>query len=187
MTTRYDEAGPIFRALHAARRVQAAIRTFSTSHKFPRLLVRGACLGSATAFIAALGYATAPSGHYTTQNVSGVNAVVDTKTGLVWQQAVAGATADGGAGFYTWAQAQAYCTSLGGSRLPSVEELLTIVDETTSNPTIDTGAFPNTPAEPFWTLSPFAGTPPGVWYVNFMNGYAVINDVGSQYRVRCVR
>ena len=67
-------------------------------------------------------------------------------------------------------------------------ELRTIVDFTvTSGATIDATAFPSTPAEPFWTSSPYAGSSGYAWLVNFYYGYSVFIDVGSYDRVRCVR
>jgi hypothetical protein len=108
--------------------------------------------------------AGAPPGRYGI--TSGV--VLDDKTGLAWQRVVP-------AGTYTWSQAQAYCAALslnGNSwRLPSVKELMTIVDvsvaPSSGAPTIDSSAFPGTPATSmggstnpaaFWSSSLWAGT-----------------------------
>jgi len=67
-------------------------------------------------------------------------------------------------------------------------ELRTIVDFTvTSGATIDATAFPSTPAEPFWTSSPYAGSSGDAWVVDFYNGYWYGVDVGYVDRVRCVR
>ncbi|MBH1988473.1 MAG: DUF1566 domain-containing protein [Myxococcaceae bacterium] len=57
----------------------------------------------------------------------------------------------------------------GSWRLPSVKELRTLVDVTTSNPSIDIYAFPNTPASWFWSSTQIAG---GVnaWFVYFHDG-----------------
>jgi len=67
-------------------------------------------------------------------------------------------------------------------------ELRTIVDFTvTSGATIDATAFPSTPAESFWTSSPYAGSSGHAWIVYFSLGYSDYNVVGSYYRVRCVR
>jgi len=54
-------------------------------------------------------------------------------------------------------------------------------------PTINQTAFPNTPAEWFWTSSPYAGSSGDAWYVFFVNGISSYGDVGVYYRVRCVR
>jgi hypothetical protein len=106
--------------------------------------------------------------------------VSDTLTKLVWQQQVSSTT-------MTWAVAQTYCPS--GFRLPTVKELISIVDLTVASPgpTIDQTAFPGTPAGVFWTSSPCAGSPGYAWYVFFYNGDSINGDVGNNYRVRCVR
>jgi len=124
--------------------------------------------------------ANAPAGRYTTTG----GTVYDTKTKLTWQQAVAPGT-------YTWAGAKTYCSGLNlgdtGWRLPTVKELQTIVDDSQKNPSIDTTAFPSTPADAFWSSSPFAGSS-SVWQVKFDIG----DTYGTQYiddldHVRCVR
>jgi|SRR5215471_7318533 len=151
-------------------------------------------LGLAVASLATLSHATAPAGHYTISSIRGVAVVNDTATGLVWQQSVGGMRADGGAGLSSVSDARSYCTSLGdGWRLPSVEELQTIVDERAVNPAIDVNAFPDTPLDYFWTgssvyfspLDPING-----WWVHFGTGITG-NTGGDEFitpgYVRCVR
>lgn len=125
----------------------------------------------------------------------------DTLTGLVWQQDGSGTRAGcSGSGNLTctWAEAQAYCTGLGsGFRLPTVRELLSIVDFTVAselpiNPDlpvtlISHTAFPNTPAEEFWTSSPTADSSGDEFIVTFDGGESYGSAVGDDYRVRCVR
>jgi len=65
-------------------------------------------------------------------------------------------------------------------------ELRTIVDQTVYGPAINQTAFPSTPTW-FWTSSPYAGSSGYAWYVDFDSGYSGNGDVGSYYRVRCVR
>jgi hypothetical protein len=103
----------------------------------------------------------------------------------MWQQAVP-------ADRYRWAQALAYCPTLtlaGHSdwRLPSVIELMSIVDYGQSNPSIDPTYFPSTPAYDFWSSSPLAGSSSNAWSV-FLN-YGLTGDVDVSYAllVRCVR
>ncbi|HEX3855477.1 MAG TPA: DUF1566 domain-containing protein [Polyangiaceae bacterium] len=131
--------------------------------------------------------ANAPPGRYTASS----GAVIDNATHLTWQRVVATAGGDDGAGRETWANAQTYCANLGGGyRLPTVKELLTIVDFSQSNPAIDSssGAFPNTPSEPFWTATPLSGSPPtNAWFVSFEDGYAGNVNLTEPNRVRCVR
>jgi hypothetical protein len=117
---------------------------------------------------------------------NGDGTVTDNVTGLMWQKAVS-ATAT-----YTWAQAVAYCPTLilaghGDWRLPSVIELVSIVDVGQSNLSINGIYFPNTPSTWFWSSSPVAGSPSGAWYVNFYGGRTSNVDVSNALYVRCVR
>ncbi len=139
-------------------------------------------LGLALGLWALSASAIAPPGQY---SIPGDGTVHDTKTGLVWQQVVAPGTS-------TWNLAGAYCVGLslagGGWRLPSVKELMTLVDFTvTSGATIDATAFPSTPANWFWSSSPVAGNSSSAWAVNFYHGNASDFDVGATHQVRCVR
>ncbi len=149
------------------------------SRRHPTWIVFAAALALA-AFWADHGRADVPSGRYTIAN----GTVFDTKTLLTWQQTISAST-------YTWANAQTYCTNLSlngmGWRVPSMKELQTIVDEKKQNPAIDPTAFPNTPADVFWTSSPLAGSASDAWYVSFGLGNSYFVDVTNPYRVRCVR
>jgi Protein of unknown function (DUF1566) len=91
----------------------------------------------------------------------------DVHTGLAWQRAV-----DRDA--YAWDEAKSYCARLdveGGEwRLPSVRELLTLVDVTRMEPAIDLSAFPDTPSEFFWSSSPSVAPAKTAWGVNFTRG-----------------
>jgi hypothetical protein len=131
--------------------------------------------------------ADAPPGRFTASG----GAVVDGVTHLTWRQMVATSGGDDGAGRATWANAKSTCAGLGGGyRLPTAKELLTIVDFSRSNPAIDTSvsAFPDTPAEAFWTATPLAGSPPtSAWFIDFSDGYAGNIDMTQVNRVRCVR
>src|SRR5215471_9120552 len=74
----------------------------------------------------------------------------DVGTGLTWQRAVPAQT-------FTFAEASSYCVELvlggmDGWRLPSLTELLTLIDEgARAGPMIDRAAFPDTPSEAFWS------------------------------------
>ncbi|MDP9002679.1 MAG: DUF1566 domain-containing protein [Myxococcota bacterium] len=111
----------------------------------------------------------------------------DTRTKLTWQQAVPSAP-------YTWADARTYCANLGvngngGWRLPTVKELMTIVDVAKStSPAIDCEAFPAAGADNLWSSTPFAGfsRQPYAWGVNFDVGHPISIDVTYANSVRCV-
>jgi hypothetical protein len=92
----------------------------------------------------------------------------------------------------TWADAEKACRELrlGGHddwRLPTIAELLSIMDYTKSNPAIDTEAFPNTPSEWFWTATPYAGDSDLAWFVDGNVGNSYIDRRGDDLRVRAVR
>ena len=127
--------------------------------------------------------------------------VTDSATGLTWQRNLpatyAGCTGRlplsrgmVGSGC-TWDEAKAYCGQLmlegSGWRLPTKDELLSIVDTQSSHPSIDVVAFPNTPSYGFWSSSPDAGSSGGAWHVQFSGGGSVSLDTGVASRVRCVR
>jgi hypothetical protein len=126
------------------------------------------------------GHASAPSGRYTASN----GTVLDTRTGLTWQQASSAST-------YTWSDAKAHCASLSlngtGWRLPSVKELETLVDFTVGSGARIDATFPGTSASYFWSSSPLAGSATSAWEVSFGNGRAAYGDVGTTDPVRCVR
>ncbi|MBB2944626.1 RNA polymerase sigma factor (sigma-70 family) [Actinoplanes lutulentus] len=117
----------------------------------------------------------------------GNGTVRDNVTGLEWQRETASKT-------YTFTQAKAYCEGLGadggGWHLPTRIELTSIVDHSRSGPAINTTAFPGTPAQFFWTSTPWAvtKTPLRAWIINFYEGLAsngAFQD--GSFQVRCVR
>jgi len=122
----------------------------------------------------------------------GDGTVKDVVTGLVWQKGV-------DSGTYTWSataapgSAQAYCETLtlsgGGWRLPTSNELMSLVDYTKAlpGPAINAKAFPGTPSLWFWTSTPYAGSSSGAWGVYFDVGSVSNGGVALNGRVRCVR
>jgi hypothetical protein len=133
-----------------------------------------------TAALAAPAAADAPAGHF----VSTTGTVADAATQLTWQKAASAAT-------YTLTQAEMYCAALDlegtGWRLPTIKELLTLVDETRSMPSIDPRAFPKTALDFYWTSSHVAGSATDVWAVSFRFGFDSSFDIRTQQHVRCVR
>lgn len=110
--------------------------------------------------------------------------ITDPRSSLVWQQTV-------DANSFSWADANTYCAglSLAGSgwRLPTRVELVSIVDDTRSNPAIDPTAFPSTPAEDFWSSSRDVVSSGNRWFVNFNDGATDRNGSTVGLRVRCIR
>jgi hypothetical protein len=119
----------------------------------------------------------------------GTDQVADAVTHLIWQLMLSPST-------YTQQDAEAYCrglmTTIGGWRVPTKDELLSIVDLSVPapGPTIDATAFPITPAACFWTSSPFNPSSDGrtnsYWGIDFGHGSAVLTDVTAKCNVRCV-
>jgi Protein of unknown function (DUF1566) len=132
--------------------------------------------------------AAAPAGHYvvTAGSGTGNGTVYDSKSKLTWQQTVSSTT-------YIWAEAKTYCAGVGASlggtgwRVPTINELQSIVDFSQTAPAIEPNAFPSTPSRVFWSSSPVAGKPSYAWGVDFNDGYPFGPDVSYTFFVRCVR
>lgn len=108
--------------------------------------------------------------------------VCDDVTGLLWQR-VAGAPTD-------WWRARDYCDDLvlAGRDdwvLPSRLELATLLDVGRFNPSIDLTAFPDEPADFFWSNSPalFSSLAFGI---RFDQGFVYDHDPRVLGRARCV-
>ncbi len=121
--------------------------------------------------------------HEARYDTSAPGVVTDGVTGLVWQRAL-------DAGRYTRDEAARACDGLalagGPWRLPTVLELISLVDDTRANPSIDPVAFPDTPGTYFWTATPRAGMPAMGWNVYFGLGDAYYYDLTDTNAVRCV-
>ena len=117
---------------------------------------------------------------------NGNGTVTDIKTGLMWQQA----TAPGGG--YTWAEAMEYCKniSLGGHsdwRLPTIKELVSIVDFGRFEPSINTDYFPDTKASYYWSSTTNANYTDYARHMHFHNGYDHNHPKSGYSYVRAVR
>jgi hypothetical protein len=108
--------------------------------------------------------------------------VRDDVTGLVWQQMAPAQS-------YSWSDAVSYCSTLtlagGGWRLPTVIELVSIVDYERVSPAIHIGAFPSMHGM-FWSSSAFAGGGSG-WLIDFESGGVTYCNNADLYSARCVR
>ena len=111
--------------------------------------------------------------------------VVDRVTGLIWQRNLPEK-------FYTFQEAERQCDRLDLAghrdwRLPSRIELVSLLDTTRIQPSIDMAAFPSTPIDWFWTSSLATDNPSAAWYVYFYFGYPKTDDMTNSFSVRCVR
>lgn len=119
--------------------------------------------------------------------------IKDRFTGLVWdRRRVQGGLSESGG--------QLYCNQTvfpGAGRLPSVKELLTLVDEEPHQDydgtkiiqkSIDQLAFPDTSTPttlPYWTSTPAPGGK--FWTVEFSSGRTEPKDLATKLNVRCVK
>ena len=112
--------------------------------------------------------------------------VFDAKTNLIWQRDVTDHDE------FDLEDAKKYAANLrlGGFsnwRVPTKTELESIVASAKFNPAIDIDAFPNTPSEWFWTVSPYPDNSDNAWVVHFGHGNGHYDDDYNILRVRCVR
>jgi Protein of unknown function (DUF1566) len=124
--------------------------------------------------------------------------VKDTATGLIWRrcsegQTWSGSTCTGTAATYTHEQAllqaKSQATASGKAwRVPNVKELSSITQLGVSvNPSIDGTAFPATPADWFWSSSPYVGNSGYAWVVYFSYGVVDYYNRYNDNYVRLVR
>jgi hypothetical protein len=113
--------------------------------------------------------------------------VYDKQTRLTWQRAVPRER-------FNWTKAKAYCTGLHlagkakGWRLPTDHELMTLIDKSAGGPMIDRAAFPETPADAFWSSSHYmGGDTDDAWVVSFGDGQTSHINADHIRYVRCVR
>lgn len=137
--------------------------------------------------------ATAPDNRFTD---NGNGTVSDSATGLIWKQCAEGLSGlgcvTGGASTFTWQQAlqQATDATFAGHtdwHLPNKNELESLVERRCYEPAINASFFPNTPSNRFWSSSPGAYGPNGVWLVNFDDGGVDDSNEYSDFHVRLVR
>ncbi len=118
--------------------------------------------------------------------VMGGEAILDKETGLVWEKSPSNLTKH-------WAQAIEYCTDKikggrKGWRLPSVEELESIIDPVQSGPALPLGhPFDNVQVDIYWTITTRALNAAHAHFVAMNNGYAGYYDKTQFYYAWCVR
>ena len=113
------------------------------------------------------------------------NIVIDSTTGLQWQDDAIGSV-------MAWTAAIDYCENLtldtySDWRLPNLKELISIVDDTKVDPSIDTLVFQNTASDDYWSSTTYAGHSDYAWYVYFRYGYQSYYVKANSIYVRCVR
>ncbi len=117
--------------------------------------------------------------------VSG-DVVVHNKTGLSWQDNRS-ATSEK----VTYEEAEKFCENLKAGkynnwRMPTLQELSSIVDYTKYNPAILDG-FSSGGSVYYWSSTPYIGDSDKVWGINFKTGATDANGKNYTRHIRCVR
>ena len=146
--------------------------------------------------------ATTPTSQFTD---NGNGTITDTKTGLMWKRCSEGqvwsnggcARLGKGGAYYRWQVAMTRTQTLnkaGGFagyadwRMPSVEELQSIVEKQCSAPAINLTVFPDTPSSAeFWSSSLPANYGYYAQSISFRNGKVQTSLNGHNLRLRLVR
>ncbi len=116
----------------------------------------------------------------------GDGTITDQNTHLMWQ-------AEDDNLSYVWDDAGAYCSALmlggfkGDWRMPSIKELMGIVDFGQSAPAVDMLYFPGTEPVIYWSGDTFSSAPLDAWVIDFADGLVNIDTKSNPKRVRCVR
>jgi hypothetical protein len=101
--------------------------------------------------------------------------VHDARTKLAWRRCVEGMQWNGSACAGTplrfdWPAAQAHAKQQAGWRVPTLQELASIVDDRRVEPAADAMLFPGTPSAALWTATASADGGPYQWQVQFRQG-----------------
>jgi hypothetical protein len=151
--------------------------------------VRGLQALAATLVVASVVRADAPPGQYDTFGRTDT-CITDALTLLTWMRTPETTT--------SFADATSKCTARGtGWRVPTMNELETLVDETPHDElengvylpkAIDANAFPGTPVtSAYWTSSAVSGAIGEMWTVGFQDGSTAPSAVATpSLEVRCV-
>ncbi len=116
---------------------------------------------------------------------NGDGTVTDKETNLTWMKQDDGKCRK-------WEEAKKYCESNEaklpgeGWRLPTVKELISLVDYDKHSPAIDP-LFLGTKSSYYWSSTTYAYDSVGAWYVSFSNGYVNWFSLVSGHYVRPVR
>lgn len=160
-------------------------------------LIAAAPLGQAACNGASIN-ADAPDARYAVAT----DTVTDLATGLVWKRCAEGlsgaACATGTAITGTWAEALARVAAVNAApatlgagsadwRLPNRTELASLVERKCVSPAINASVFPGTPAQSFWSSSPYALIANLAWLVDFSAGDVGPAPMSGSRNIRLVR
>jgi hypothetical protein len=134
------------------------------------------------------------TGRFVVQTDFGNAAVLDRETGRLWERSPSTQS-------FIWFYALDHCYTLEvggrkGWRLPTIEELASLVDTSRTNPSLPIShpftnvQFSNPSASIFWsatTMAGFAGANPSAWDLVLFNGAVGNSPKSGAYHVWCVR
>ncbi len=139
---------------------------------------------------------TAPASRFKADNKG---AVKDTKLGKTWLRCIIGmnwngSTCEGQSLTYNWNDAQSVIDELNQKkvagrsnwRMPTADELESIVEKRCFKPAINLDAFPFSPESGFWTSTPSEGVQPRANVIHFLNGKRYIGHKKQDWRVRLI-
>jgi len=125
--------------------------------------------------------------------------ITDKKNKNTWLRCPVGMSWDGSSctGIslkYTWSEAVVEVEELNQKklagrndwRLPTVDELATVVEKRCFKPAIDLKAFPYSPESGFWTDTAVDGVQPRAWVVHFLNGNPYVANKNQTWRLRLI-
>ena len=128
------------------------------------------------------GYYQAGEARSYTRSSTGI--VKDNITGLEWQDNVYGVQKN-------WDEAQTYCNNLSldgsGWRLPSIEELESIIDFGQKDPSVTNNVFQNMSGNGYWSVTTQEDNSSYAWVAGFYDGNSNYNVKTESRNVMCVR
>ena len=187
----------------AAGNIKFGATIFGTAGSFKsKLPDTGLTVGNTTTFGEDPDYTSAnstvcdrvASGADTSFTDNGDGTITDNCTNLQWKKCSEGLSGPscgtGSAGTYTWEQALAQCEGLDFGnhtdwRLPNINELLSILNYSGSNPAVNGTYFPATAASAYWTSTDPSSA--AAWIIDFSYGATAKYLQNNNLSVRCVR
>ncbi|MBR9882955.1 MAG: DUF1566 domain-containing protein [Oceanospirillales bacterium] len=130
--------------------------------------------------------------------VSDKGEAYDKETHLTWQRCSVGTTWKSGAGcigqpkLMSLKDAKRFAEQVGeGWRVPTIDELYSLVEQEYDDPAINSVVFPNvkesSEGAPYWTVTPIDEMPMLIYFVDFMTGRVDGHTEGFSLAVRLVR
>ncbi|CAK0780913.1 hypothetical protein CCP4SC76_7640007 [Gammaproteobacteria bacterium] len=119
------------------------------------------------------------------------NTILDSQTNLIWDKSCkTNLTFDEALAYADQANQDKYL-GYNDWRVPTIQEILSLVDYTRHSPASTfpspSSTFPNMPSSYFWSSAPFASDSDFAWYVHFGYGSASYSYRSSGLAVRLVR